>query len=83
MSFELIEESFCKCIFQPMGDYGLEGYQKNNTYRAQIMLNTQTRQKYVRVYPDNSFPDYYETCSTRNFKDYFAMINIEDHSNTH
>lgn len=56
----------CKCIYEPRGDHGLEGYQLNSLYRYSI-----THTGDIVVYPDESFPEYGERCTGRIFNKYF------------
>ena len=71
--FSVVLEGTCKCTLAPMGDHGLEGYDKNETYRYQLMLDEPNNKEYYRVYPTLDFPDYYETCAKHHFKKYFAV----------
>ena len=61
-----------KCINEPRGDGGLEGYQLNEVYSAQLCeLNDK---RYFRVWPgDEASPGYYETCSPMRFKKHFKL----------
>ena len=63
----------CRCVFQPEGRYGLEGYQLGEVYRFSLM-NSETPYSYYRVYPGGSFPDYYETCSRLAFNFCFDVV---------
>lgn len=61
------------CVFAPMGENGLEGFQYNDTYKYQKMENN--GKPYYRVYlesPDS--PNYYETCGVNIFNHYFKEI---------
>lgn len=68
---EVIEDGQAACIFAPMGDNGLEGYQHQDTYRFQRMRCD--GQEWFRVYPDPDIPDYYETCGPKVFPRYFQI----------
>jgi hypothetical protein len=59
----------CKCIYEPRGDHGLEGYGLNNIYNCSFNVNSNC----YRVYPviDSLF---YETCGPNVFKRYFKLI---------
>ena len=62
-----------KCIYEPRGDAGLEGFQLNKLYDVQHMSEDKNKRPYYRVYVDCGL-DYYETCSkimfNRHFKKY-------------
>lgn len=67
------QTGICRCVFQPEGRYGLEGYQLGETYRFSLM-NDEKLYGYYRVYPGGSFPDYYETCSRLAFGMCFEVV---------
>lgn len=68
-----------KCIHEPRGFHGLEGYQLSEEYEVEKMNKLCQRTgrvvvDYWRVYPMYDFFEY-ETCSDRSFKKYFEVIN--------
>jgi hypothetical protein len=64
----------CKCYFEPRGDKGLEGYQKDSSYRHELIQQGFDK-AYYRVWPNaESVPNYYECCSPRAFHKYFTAI---------
>lgn len=77
------------CVFEPRGDYGLEGYQKGGTYKAEYVVSTEITQplgtkqckRYYRVYP-NPHDSYYECCSYRTFNKYFVGRQNNEQRNT-
>ncbi len=62
----------CKCIYEPKGDKGLEGYILNENYK--YILTKDIRSIYYKVYPIDS--NYFETCSPVAFKKYFKLITV-------
>lgn len=71
--FKMLSNGLCKCIYEPRGDNGLEGYQLENVYKFEEMFGGKQNRKYFRVYPEKHF-DYYETCGKKLFKKYFNVI---------
>lgn len=59
-----------KCICEPRGNHGLEGYLRDCTYKA--VKCKDSKGIYWRVYPSDGTPDYYECCPDHAFKKYFA-----------
>jgi hypothetical protein len=68
----VIESGLARCVREPSGDNGLEGYGFGQSYRFERRQNGEGR--YCRVYPCGSFPDYYETCGERVFAEYFEPV---------
>jgi hypothetical protein len=66
---------WCRCDVEPRGDRGLEGYQKDLSYRYQI-IQPGFEKAYYRVWPNADDPDYYECCSPRAFHLYFTVIAV-------
>jgi len=66
----ILEDGVAKCIFEPRGDNGLEGYQLNDEYKYQLMVQNLPSgpAKYYRIYLSD---DYYETCGRYVFGCYF------------
>lgn len=64
----------CRCVREPNGDAGLEGYNEGDTYRCERVC-CGPKAPYWRVWPDPEFaPTYYETCGVGTFKRYFKLI---------
>jgi hypothetical protein len=68
----IIESGLARCVAEPRGSHGLEGYGLDQSYRFERCQGGKGR--YCRIYPDVSFPDYYETCGERVFADYFELV---------
>ena len=68
----VLEEGTCKCIREPFGVGGLEGYLREDNYRYQLCEND--KGKYYRVFPSEGYPDYYETCGKIIFGKHFEII---------
>ena len=60
---------------EPRGDFGLEGYQRGESYRCQHVKDGDGRPPYYRVYPDAG-SDYYECASPRSIAQYFTIEEI-------
>jgi len=71
-AISIVTDTFARCVKEPRGQHGLEGYALGESYRFQRCENGQGR--YCRVYPSRSFPDYYETCGEGIFADYFEQV---------
>jgi hypothetical protein len=72
----IIESGHARCVTEPRGRHGLEGYGLGQTYRFERCEDEKGR--YCRVYPSGSFPDYYETCGEVVFAGYFALVAMEE-----
>ena len=48
----VLSEGICECKFEPRGDYGLEGYQRNEKYSFE-RKECSEQGKYLRVSPIN------------------------------
>jgi hypothetical protein len=70
----ILESGLARCVREPRGDNGLEGYVLDERYRIELCQGGKRR--FYRVYPGGSFPDYYETCGERVFADYFEPVEI-------
>lgn len=68
---EILSFGVCKCIREPQGDFGLEGYSNNEKYRFQLMSDSKS--KYFRLYPNND-SEYYECCEPGVFRKHFEII---------
>ncbi len=65
-----------KCIRNPMGSHGLEGYELGELYEFQ-KCNHSEGVYYYRVFPTKG-ENYYETCGPIIFKKYFEEITKEN-----
>jgi hypothetical protein len=72
----IIEAGLARCVTEPRGANGLEGYGLGQSYRFERCQDGKGR--YCRVYPDWSFPDYYETCGEGVFAGYFEPIEVSE-----
>jgi hypothetical protein len=72
----VIESKLARCRLEPRGASGLEGYSLDQVYRYERCEDGKGR--YCRVYPDGSFPGYYETCGERVFAEYFEPVEIRE-----
>jgi hypothetical protein len=68
----IIEASLARCVTEPRGSHGLEGYGLGQSYRFERCEDGKGR--YCRIYPDGDFPSYYETCGEGVFAGYFEPI---------
>ena len=68
-SIAIIEDAFARCVKEPRGQHGLEGYSLSESYRFERREDAKGR--YCRVYPSRSYPDFYETCGEVVFAEYF------------
>lgn len=71
----IIEVGLARCVTEPRGSHGLEGYVLGQAYRFERCQNKEGR--YCRVYPDGSFPGYYETCGEGVFAGYFEPVEVQ------
>jgi hypothetical protein len=62
-----------KCILEPRGDSGLEGYNLGDTYHYQLMPKDKDGKPYARVWPVSG-DFYYETCSVSSFNKFFEEV---------
>lgn len=60
----------CECITEPRGDCGLEGYNRNDTYKFEKRKN---KYIYYCIWPNANFTEY-ETCGPIKFKEYFKIV---------
>ena len=63
----------CRCICEPRGDNGLEGYQVGEAYRYRKMIGPDQRCFY-KVYPSKEQADYCEACGPNVFKRFFEEV---------
>ena len=71
-SIKIIETGLARCVAEPRGSHDLESYGIGQSYRFERCEDKKGR--YCRVYPDGSFPDYYEMCGDVVFAGYFEPI---------
>ena len=70
----IVLSGMAECVYQPMGDFGLEGYQLGLTYKHELM-KAHDNKKYFQVYPNpEGAPEYYETCSVKTFEKFFKLV---------
>jgi hypothetical protein len=74
-TLNIIEGGFARCVAEPRGRHGLEGYRLGQSYRFERCEDGKGR--YCRVYPDGDFPGYYETCGEGVFAGYFEPIEVQ------
>ena len=74
----IFTEGKAKCVFEPRGRNGLEGYDQDDIYRFQRCSNGEN---YIRVFPGSAHPEwdvsegkYYETCGPNEFLKFFEII---------
>ncbi len=70
----IIESGLARCVAEPRGSHGLESYGLGQSCRFERCEGK--RMRYCRVYPDGSFPDYYETCGEVIFAGYFEPVEV-------
>ena len=63
-------EGHCECHTEPRGDEGLEGYQRGELYKYQIVKHNES--SWFRVFPVES-DTYYERATIRVFLKYFKV----------
>lgn len=69
----VITEMVAICHHEPRGDFGLEGYQRGETYRCQFVVSgNHAMPPYYRVFPESA-GDYYECASPRSITKYFQI----------
>jgi hypothetical protein len=78
-TINIIESGLARCVTEARGSHGLEGYGLDQSYRFERCEDKKGR--YCRVYPDVSFPDYYETCGEGVFVGYFEPVVVGGRSN--
>ena len=68
-----IKQGTAKCIYEPRGDSGMEGFQLNEIYKFKLMEDNAGQ--YIRVFVGSlDYPNYYETCTKTAFKKHFEEI---------
>lgn len=68
---KVVGRGLARCVAEPQGDNGLEGYNIGDTYKFEECLGKKGR--YFRVYP-GGYPDYYETCGRNTFRRFFRSV---------
>ena len=72
----IIETGLARCVGEPRDRHGLEGKIIDQSYRFERCEDG--RGRYCRIFPDVSFPDYYETCGDVVSAGYFEPVAAED-----
>ena len=72
----IIESGHARCVTEPRGRHGLEGYGLGQSYRFERCQDE--KRLYCRVYPDRSIPGYCETCGEVVFTGYFELVATEE-----
>jgi hypothetical protein len=72
----VIESGLASCQAEPRGASGLEGYSLDHVYRFERCEDGKGR--YCRVYPNECFPGYYETCGDRVFAEFFELVEARE-----
>lgn len=67
----LITDFVAVCHNEPRGDFGLEGYQRGESYRCQFVKDGEGRPPYYRIYPGTD--DYYECATPRSVTRFFTI----------
>lgn len=73
MASKIIQSGKCECIYMPMGDHGLEGFQLDTIHPFEKVITKDDR-TLMRVYPGPPFTDYFENCTPAVFKRYFKEV---------
>jgi hypothetical protein len=68
---QVIRKGVCKCIAEPSGEGGLEGFNINDDYDYEFMDRDKNDRPYYRLYLQE---DYYETCGKGTFNKFFEEI---------
>lgn len=68
----LVTELVASCIQEPRGEHGLEGYQRGESYRCQMIEPIYPTPRYYRIYPGEP-AEYYECAVPRIFTRYFHV----------
>jgi hypothetical protein len=72
----IIETGLARGVAAPREANGLEGYGLGQSYRFERCQEKKGR--YCRVYPDVSFPNYYETCGEGVFAGFFEPVEVQE-----
>lgn len=70
MSTELITELEAICTEEPRGDFGLDGFQRGQAYRCQLVQGNSPR--YYRVFPRAGIDDF-QSMVPRTLTKYFRI----------
>jgi len=66
-----------ECIREPRGEGGMEGFQRDEIYKAQMISSPI---KYWRVWPCFDDKDYYEVCGSVFFNRFFQIKKYNEDS---
>jgi hypothetical protein len=64
----------CRCIEEPRGRHGLEGYVLDETYFCERFKTDMEGKPYWRIWPDKDNTRYYEICGPLVFKRFFVLL---------
>lgn len=73
IKYKLLHRGRCKCVYEPRGDYGLEGYQLNLFYDYEMRQSEQHGRYYKVNCNDKLSPGYGQTCTPRAFNKFFEI----------
>ncbi len=73
---KIIETGLGRCVTEPRGANGLEGYGLGESYRFERCEGNRGRN--CRVYLVGSFPGYHETCGEVVFTGYFEPVEVQE-----
>lgn len=71
---EILETGKCQCIYEPRGDYGLEGFQLNDIYSYEKQKSIKNGIYYKILLNDQLSPLYGEYCKQKAFNKCFKVI---------
>lgn len=77
MSITIYQTGKVKCIREPRGDAGLEGFTLGSEYEFKRVTDTGMSIWY-QICPDPRMPKYLERCDPPDFKKYFEIIESEN-----
>jgi hypothetical protein len=70
----IIEIGTAKCIYEPRGEHGLEGYQCGEIYKYEYK-ETEHLRRYYKIFPNDALcPTYGENVGRNSFKKYFEIV---------
>lgn len=75
----IIGKGTAKCIYEPRGDHGLEGYQCGEVYFFELRERADST-RYYKIFPNDALcPRYGENCGRNSFKKYFEIVTEENY----
>lgn len=79
---KIIENGSCECIYEPRGDFGLEGFSLNTIYKYELRVEPKIG-LYYKVFPNDPFiPSYGSTCTNKAFRKCFKIVNSAEENKT-